>query len=157
MIHIAHHVTDLQNRPRLSPAGSTIIFLSQRELSHTHCLVSGNILSKRSYTKEAHVTLVAEAGAMYKIELTGGPGWDAPVLEEHLVEAETHIVYVERMAQTLLNDARRVSQRMGPTNYRVIDGFGGFVRSSLISKPRGTSVRRAGRTVWASTGALRRC
>jgi hypothetical protein len=93
---------------------------------------------------------------MYKIQLTSGPGWDAPVLEEHLVETGTHIVYVERMAQTLLNAARRVSRCVGPTNYRVIDGFGGFVRSSSLSKPRWTSVRRAGRTVWTSTGALRR-
>jgi hypothetical protein len=94
---------------------------------------------------------------MYKIQLTRGPGWDAPVLEEHFVKTGMHIVYVDRMAQTLLNDARRAPRRVGPTDYRVIDAFERCVRSSAASKPRRTFVRRVGRTVRASTGApLRR-
>jgi hypothetical protein len=72
---------------------------------------------------------------MYKIQLMGGPGWDAPVLEEHFVKTGIHIVYVERMAQKLLNDARRAPKPVGPTDYRVIDAFGGCVRSSATSKP----------------------
>jgi hypothetical protein len=94
---------------------------------------------------------------MYKIQLTRGMQWDAPVLEEHVVETGIHIVYVERMAQTLLNDARRAAKRVGPTDYRVIDAFGGWVRSSATGKPRRTFVRRAGRTFRVNTSApLRR-
>jgi hypothetical protein len=90
---------------------------------------------------------------MYKIQLTTGMRWDAPILEEHFVKAGIHVVDVERMAQALLNDARRVQRRVGPTSYRIFDAFGGCVRSSATSKPRGTFVR-AGRTVWASTRTL---
>jgi hypothetical protein len=93
---------------------------------------------------------------MYKIQLTTGMGWDAPVLAEHFVKAGIHIVDVERMAQALLHDARREPKRVGPTDYRVFDALGGCVRSSATSTPRGAFVRRAGRTVWASTGALLR-
>jgi len=90
---------------------------------------------------------------MFKIQLTTGVAWDAPVLEEHFVKAGIHIVYVERLAERLLIDARREPKRIGPTNYRVIDHFGKCVRSSITSKARRS--RRASRSALLSSGAPR--
>jgi hypothetical protein len=112
----------------------------------THVALFPDLYSCRSSGEEAMY--------MYKIQLTTGAGWDAPVHEEHIVNHGIHIAYVERTAQTLLNEARRNTRRVGPTNYRIIDAFGRFVRSSTTRATPRTYTRRAGRTVWPSAGSL---
>jgi hypothetical protein len=74
---------------------------------------------------------------MYKIELTRRAGWDAPVVEEHLIERALHVGDVERLAQTKLHSARVHAKAAGPTDYRIIDPLGRSVRSSATrSRPR---------------------
>jgi hypothetical protein len=84
---------------------------------------------------------------MYTIELTSGVGWNAPIVETHMVRQTIHIVDVERKAQALLTGARPTS-RERPTNYRILDPLGRCVRSSLTAAPARSLNARAGRTVW---------
>ncbi len=63
---------------------------------------------------------------MYKIELTKGSGWNPPIVETHSVRVTTHIAEVERLAQRLLDDARRKPR--GPDGYRIIDKTGRCVK-----------------------------
>ena len=86
---------------------------------------------------------------MYKIELTAGAAWDAPVTEVHTIKTTIHIVDVERRAQALLTGARHASSLLRATNYRILDPLGRCVRSSDSAKPSNTLMRRAGRTCWA--------
>jgi hypothetical protein len=86
---------------------------------------------------------------MYTIELTQGVAWDAPVMEVHSVQSTIHIIDVDRMARELLRSTRQTAQRLGPTNYRILDPLGRCVRSSAAAavQPK-TFTSRAGRTYW---------
>ncbi len=65
---------------------------------------------------------------MYKIELTRGQGWNAPVIEMHSVIASTHMAEVERMAERLLAEARRKPR--GPDGYRIVDSAGRHLKAN---------------------------
>ena len=86
---------------------------------------------------------------MYKIELTRGAAWDAPVVEEHSVRPTLHICDVERLAQSMLNRARVSPKASSPTDYRVVDALGRCVRSSYTNSRTRSYLLHAGRTCWA--------
>jgi hypothetical protein len=84
---------------------------------------------------------------MYKVELTRGAAWDAPVVEQHSVERALHVCDIERLAERMLHSARLRAKAVGPTDYRIVDVLGRWVRSSS-TRPRPRKFVRAGRTCW---------
>jgi len=85
---------------------------------------------------------------MYTIELTRGPGWDAPVVATHAVQSNKHIVDVERLALSLIQGARPLSNLQRPTDFRILNHLGRCVGSSATAAGSLRSASRAGRTYW---------
>jgi hypothetical protein len=71
--------------------------------------------------------------AMYTIELTQGPGWDAPALQSRPVKTTVDIEKVLALAATWLNEVQHASHDgQMPDGWRVVDGVGRRIRTSEI-------------------------
>jgi hypothetical protein len=70
---------------------------------------------------------------MYTIELTQGPGWDAPALRSRPVKTTVDIERVTALAVAWLDEVQRASNdRQMPDGWRVVDGVGRRIRTSEI-------------------------
>jgi hypothetical protein len=71
---------------------------------------------------------------MYTIELTEGPGWDAPTLQTRAVRTTVDIARVAALAAEWLHEARQnSSDARTPDGWRVVDGIGRRVKTSEVS------------------------
>jgi hypothetical protein len=71
--------------------------------------------------------------AMYTIELTQGPGWDAPALRSRPVKTTVDIERVTALAATWLDEVQRASRDgQRPDGWRVVDGVGRRMKTSEI-------------------------
>jgi len=70
---------------------------------------------------------------MYTIELTQGPGWDAPALQSRPVKTTVDIEKVTALAAAWLDEVQHASyDGQMPDGWRVVDGVGRRIRTSEI-------------------------
>jgi hypothetical protein len=68
---------------------------------------------------------------MYTIELTEGPGWDAPTLQARAIKTTVDIARVEALAATWLHEEQHNAPGVhGPDGWRVVDGIGRRIKTS---------------------------
>jgi hypothetical protein len=70
---------------------------------------------------------------MYTIELTDGPGWDAPTLQARAIRTTVDMAKIAALAVGWLHEVRHdASESQRPDGWRVVDGIGRRVKSSEI-------------------------
>jgi hypothetical protein len=68
---------------------------------------------------------------MYTIELTEGPGWDAPTLQARVIKTTVDIVKVAALAAEWLHEVlQKPSDAQRPDGWRIVDGIGRRIKSS---------------------------
>ena len=68
---------------------------------------------------------------MYTIELTKGPGWDAPALPARVIKTTTDPGKVASLATAWLHEVQQnVSDAERPDGWRLVDGIGRRVKTS---------------------------
>jgi hypothetical protein len=68
---------------------------------------------------------------MYTIELTEGPGWEAPTLQTRAVKTTVDLAKVTALAVVWLREAQQdASNAPRPDGWRVVDGIGRRIKSS---------------------------
>ena len=71
---------------------------------------------------------------MYTIELTEGPGWNAPTLQARVIKTTVDIAKVAALAAEWLQEVRQEpSAAHRPDGWRIVDGVGRRIKSSEIS------------------------
>jgi hypothetical protein len=68
---------------------------------------------------------------LYTIELTDGPGWDAPTLQVRAIKTTVDIAKVAALAADWLQEVQRdASTAHKPDGWRIVDGIGRRVKTS---------------------------
>jgi hypothetical protein len=68
---------------------------------------------------------------MYTIELTAGPGWDAPAVQARAIKTTVDIAKVAALAAEWLHEVRqRPFDAQRPDGWRIVDGIGRRIRTS---------------------------
>jgi len=68
---------------------------------------------------------------MYTIELTEGPGWDAPTLQARVIKTTVDPAKVAALAAAWLHEVQQnVSDAERPDGWRLVDGIGRRVQTS---------------------------
>jgi hypothetical protein len=68
---------------------------------------------------------------MYTIELTEGPGWEAPTLQARVIKTTVDLAKVTALAADWLQEVNKnASNAERPDGWRVLDGIGRRVRTS---------------------------
>ena len=70
---------------------------------------------------------------MYTIELTDGPGWDAPTLQARAIRTTVDIAKVAALAADWLQEVQQnASYAHRPDGWRVVDGIGRRIKTSEV-------------------------
>jgi hypothetical protein len=70
---------------------------------------------------------------MYTIELTEGPGWDAPTLQARTIKTTVDIARVAALAADWLHEARQNAPDVRrPDGWRVANGIGRRIKTSEV-------------------------
>jgi hypothetical protein len=70
---------------------------------------------------------------MYTIELTEGPGWDAPTLQARVIKTTVDIAKIAALAAEWLHEMRqKSSDAPRPDGWRIVDGVGRRIKTSEI-------------------------
>jgi hypothetical protein len=70
---------------------------------------------------------------MYTIELTEGPGWDAPTLQARAIKTTVDIGKVAALAADWLHEERQnASDAHRPNGWRIVDGIGRRIKTSEV-------------------------
>jgi hypothetical protein len=71
---------------------------------------------------------------MYTIELTQGPGWDAPTLQVQAIKTTVDLTKVASLAVGWLHEAQQTASddAQKPDGWRVVDGIGRRIRTSEV-------------------------
>jgi hypothetical protein len=70
---------------------------------------------------------------MYTIELTDGPGWDAPTLQTRAIKTTVDMAKVTALAADWLHDVRQnPSDTNRPDGWRIVDGIGRRIKTSEV-------------------------
>lgn len=69
---------------------------------------------------------------MYTIELTAGPGWDAPTLQSRAIRTTVDITKVAALAVEWLHEVRQEPSDAHPDGWRIVDGVGRRIKTSEV-------------------------
>ena len=70
---------------------------------------------------------------MYTIELTEGPGWDAPTLQSRAIKTTVDIAKVAALAANWLRETQQdPSDAHRPDGWRIVDGVGRRIKTSEV-------------------------
>jgi hypothetical protein len=70
---------------------------------------------------------------MYTIELTDGPGWDAPTLQSRAIKTTVDIGKVAALAADWLHEVRQnPPDTRSPDGWRIVDGIGRRIETSEV-------------------------
>ncbi|HXP04090.1 MAG TPA: hypothetical protein VN808_08205 [Stellaceae bacterium] len=71
---------------------------------------------------------------MYTIELTQGPGWDAPTLQAQAIRTTVDLAKVAALAAAWLREAQQTASDddARPDGWRVVDGIGRRIKTSEV-------------------------
>ena len=70
---------------------------------------------------------------MYTIELTEGPGWDAPTLQARPIRTTVDIAKVAVLAADWMREVQRnAPDAERPDGWRIVDGIGRRVKTSEV-------------------------
>jgi len=70
---------------------------------------------------------------MYTIELTEGPGWDAPTLQARAIKTTVDIAKVAALAADWLHETQQSpSDAHRPDGWRIVDGIGRRIKTSEV-------------------------
>ena len=70
---------------------------------------------------------------MYTIELTDGPGWDAPTLRARAIKTTVDITKVTALAAEWLHEVRQDAPHAHrPDGWRVVNGVGRRIKTSEV-------------------------
>jgi hypothetical protein len=70
---------------------------------------------------------------MYTIELTEGPGWDAPTLQARAIKTTVDIAKVAALAADWLHETQQSpSDAHRPDGWRIVDGIGRRTKTSEV-------------------------
>jgi hypothetical protein len=72
---------------------------------------------------------------MYTIELTEGPGWDAPTLQARVIKTTVDIAKIAALAAGWLHEVRRhPPDTRSPNGWRIVDGIGRRIKTSEVQE-----------------------
>jgi hypothetical protein len=70
---------------------------------------------------------------MYTIELTEGPGWDAPAVQARVIKTTVDTAKVAALAAEWLHEVRqRPFDAHRPDGWRIVDGVGRRIMTSEV-------------------------
>ena len=70
---------------------------------------------------------------MYTIELTDGPGWDAPTVQARAIKTTVDIEKVAALAVDWLREVQHnPSDSHRPDGWRIVDGIGRRIKTSEV-------------------------
>jgi hypothetical protein len=74
-----------------------------------------------------------EGSIVYTIELTEGPGWNAPTLQARVIKTTVDIAKVAALATEWLHEVRqKPSDDHRPDGWRIVDGVGRRIKTSEV-------------------------